>query len=68
VGKVLIVVGVILVVTGVLMTLAPHSPLIGKLPGDFHIRGKNYHVFIPLTTSILLSVLLTVLLNLFLRR
>ncbi len=67
-GRVLIIAGAILLIVGVILTLVPHIPFLGKLPGDFHIRGKNYDIFIPLTTGILLSILLTVLLNLFLRR
>lgn len=67
-GKFLIIAGVLLILVGVLVTLAPHVPFLGKLPGDFHVKGKSYSVYFPLTTSILLSILLTILLNLFLRR
>lgn len=38
-----------------------------KLPGDFVISGKNFKIFIPLGTCLVLSVVLTLLLNFFLR-
>jgi hypothetical protein len=39
----------------------------GKLPGDIVIRGKNSTIYIPLTTCVLVSVVLTVVVNLILR-
>ncbi|HEX2069498.1 MAG TPA: DUF2905 domain-containing protein [Actinomycetota bacterium] len=38
------------------------------MPGDFSFGGRNWRVYLPLGTSILISIVLTVLLNLFLRR
>ena len=62
-GKVLIVVGVLIVGMGVVLALAgrTHLPL-GRLPGDIVYRGKNTTFYFPLATSILLSVALSVLL------
>lgn len=62
-GRVLILVGVILLVAGLLFTLLgkSHFPL-GRLPGDIIYRGKNTTFYFPLATSILLSVVLSVLL------
>lgn len=59
-GKLLIVIGIILVSLGVLLTLVgrAHLPL-GRLPGDIVYRGKNTSFYFPLATSILLSVILT---------
>jgi hypothetical protein len=37
---------------------------LGKLPGDIHIKKKNFEFYFPLTTFLLLSLLLTILLNL----
>lgn len=67
-GKLFVLAGLLLILIGVMMIIAPHIPIIGKLPGDFHIKGKNYNIYFPLTTCILLSILLTILLNLFFRR
>ncbi len=62
-GKFLILVGVILVLVGLLLWFLPKlPPVIGKLPGDFVWRRGNFVVYLPLGTSILLSVLLTLLL------
>ncbi|MEE9274221.1 MAG: DUF2905 domain-containing protein [bacterium] len=64
-GRLLIVLGAVLVAVGALLVLAPKIPFLGRLPGDIHIRGKNFSFHFPIVTSILLSVVLTILLNLF---
>ncbi len=63
-GKTLVVIGVILVVVGVLFMVSEklNFPFFGKLPGDIHIKGKNFQVYFPIATSIVLSVLLTLIL------
>jgi hypothetical protein len=62
-GKLLVVVGALLVIAGLLFLFLGKTNLpIGKLPGDIVYRGKNTTVYLPLATSILLSVLLTVVL------
>lgn len=62
-GKLLIFLGAILVAAGVVVMLLGrmHLPL-GRLPGDIVYRGKNTRVYLPLATSIVLSVVLTILL------
>ena len=62
-GKLLIMIGAVMVGIGVVLALAgrTHLPL-GRLPGDFIYRGKNTTFYFPLATSILLSVLLSILL------
>ena len=60
-GKLLVVIGVIIASLGVLVMLG--LP-IGRLPGDFYYRRGNSSVYFPLTTGILLSVLLTLVLAL----
>jgi hypothetical protein len=62
-GKVLVVVGGLLVAVGVVVMLIgrSHVPL-GRLPGDIVYRGKNSVFYFPLATSILLSVVLTLVL------
>jgi len=66
-GKALIVIGVIIVLTGVLFLLWPHLPLPGRLPGDLSFHKGNLRVFIPIATSIVLSLVLTVVINVVLR-
>jgi dCTP deaminase len=64
VGRLLIVLGLVLVAVGVLVrTGVP----IGRLPGDMTYRRGNFSFYFPLTTSIIASILLT-LLMMFLRR
>lgn len=68
-GRLLVVVGAILVLIGLLVTFHDRLPLrIGRLPGDIVIRGKNSVFYFPLATSLLLSVLLSLILWLVSRR
>ncbi len=67
-GKALILLGVVLMVLGVVFVLAPKIPFLGKLPGDIHLRGKNWSFSFPVVTCIVISIVLTLLLNLFSRR
>lgn len=67
VGRILLVVGAVLVVVGGLSVLGLRLP-IGRLPGDIAITGKNGGLYIPITTMILASLILTLLWNLFTRR
>lgn len=66
-GRLLILFGGCLVIVGLLMVLAPRIPWLGRLPGDIVIKKKNFTLYFPLSTSIVVSILLTVLLNLFRR-
>lgn len=67
-GKLLIVVGAILVVLGALFTLGEKLSWFGRLPGDIYIQKKNFTFFFPITTSILISLILSVVLVLLRRR
>ena len=63
IGKVLVFFGLILLVLGVLFLLLGRTSLpLGRLPGDILYRGKRTTFYFPLTTSIILSVVLSVLL------
>ena len=64
-GKALLGLGVLLVIVGAgLLVAARLGVPLGRLPGDISYRGKNVSVFLPLRTSILLSVVLSVILYL----
>lgn len=67
-AKMLIVFGVILALLGGLLLLAGKIPFLGRLPGDIFLRGERWSFYFPLTTSILISLLLTLLFSLFGRR
>jgi hypothetical protein len=58
VGRLLIVLGIVLVVVGLLVNFGVP---IGRLPGDFTYRRGNFSFYFPLTTSIIASILLTLL-------
>ena len=68
VGRLLIGAGLLLALVGVVLLLAGRVPFLGRLPGDFVFRRGPVTVYVPLLTSLLLSVLLTLALNIFLRR
>lgn len=65
IAKLLIFAGVVLVVFGVILLFAGKIPFFGRLPGDFYFQKKNFVVYIPLATSILLSIIISVILYLF---
>ncbi len=65
-GRLLIIAGIVLVLLGLAITVLPRFG-IGRLPGDFVFRKGNLTVYLPLMTSILLSLLLTLLFWLFRR-
>ena len=67
IGRVLLVVAVFVAAIGVLLILAGRG-ILPKLPGDIAIERRGVRIFIPIGTSILVSLVLTLLLNLFLRR
>ncbi len=67
-ARMLILFGLILAAVGGLILFVGKVPFIGKLPGDIYIQRKNFSFYFPLTTSILLSILLTLLFSLFRRR
>ena len=55
----LLLVGVLIAAIGLALVLADRIPLIGRLPGDLSFGGEGWTVYIPIGTSILLSLLLT---------
>ena len=66
-GRVLILVGLLLVVLGVIFTLGAKIPWLGQLPGDITFKRGNLTVYFPLATCLLISVILTLVLYLFKR-
>lgn len=67
-GKVIIIVGIFLVVLGLLIVLSPKIPFLGRLPGDIYIKRENFSFYFPVITSILVSLIITIILNLFFGR
>ncbi len=68
-GKLLVGLGGILVVAGIVVILLGKMNVpLGRLPGDFLVRGKNTTFYFPLATSIVLSLLLSAILYLIRKR
>jgi hypothetical protein len=68
-AKILIIAGIVLVVAGVLLSWAPGLlGWFGRLPGDIRIERASGSIFVPITSSILISLLLSLILNLLFRR
>ncbi|SFR43571.1 Protein of unknown function [Marinobacter daqiaonensis] len=61
-----IVAGIALLVIGLVLHFAPGLlQWFGKLPGDIHVRSERTQLFVPITSMIIVSIVLTILLNLF---
>ncbi len=67
-GRILIIMGIVVTVLGALLFFGGKIPGIGRLPGDIFVQRGNFTFYFPLMTAILLSIILTVVLNLFFRR
>ncbi|MHB1042952.1 MAG: DUF2905 domain-containing protein [Eubacteriales bacterium] len=67
-GKMLLFFGLLMAVLGGLLLVGGKLFGLGRLPGDIFIQKGNFSFYFPIVTSIILSLLLTVILNIFLRR
>ena len=63
IGKLLIVAGLGIVLLGAILLLAGKVPFLGRLPGDFTFSSGGVSCFFPLATMIILSLILTVIVN-----
>ena len=64
IGKLVIVVGLLIVIVGVAIYFSSRIPWLGRLPGDISIQRENFSFYFPLGTSILLSIIVSVILYL----
>lgn len=67
-GKMLMVFGIIIFLVGGLLAAGGKVPWVGKLPGDIYIQKGNFTFFFPITTSIIISLMLSLLLIMLRRR
>ena len=58
-GKILVVLGCIIVGVGILFMYSDKIPFVGRLPGDISIKKENFQVYVPITTSIIISIVLS---------
>ena len=58
-GRGLVILGVVFALVGCALWLSPQLPLLGKLPGDIRIERPGFRLYFPITTCVLLSVVLT---------
>ncbi len=63
IGKILLIVGGVIVVLGLILIFSPHIPFLGKLPGDIFIKRDGFSFYFPIVTLLLLSALLTIIIN-----
>ena len=59
VGRLLMFAGAALLILGALFTLGARLPWLGRLPGDIVIERPNFRFYFPITTSIVISVILS---------
>jgi len=67
-SKMLVLTGIFITLLGLAVWLVPKIPWLGKLPGDIRYQGERVTFYFPVVTCLVLSVLLTILLNLLMRR
>ncbi len=68
-GKFFLVLGAVFLLIGLILTYAPSLiAWFGRLPGDIRIQDEHKFIFIPITSMIIVSLLLTLILNLLFRR
>jgi len=61
-GRSLLVLGCIIAITGAVLMLSGKLPWLGKLPGDIYVKRENFSVFFPITTCILVSLIISLIL------
>ena len=67
-GKALILFGLILIAIGLIFIFGGKLSWFGRLPGDIYVQKRNFTFFFPITTSILISIILSLIFILLRRR
>jgi hypothetical protein len=60
-ARTLVIAGLALIGLGLLLYAGPSIPLLGRLPGDLRIERPGFRLYVPITSSLLVSVALSVL-------
>lgn len=66
-GRTLMLIGLVVLVAGAVLYFAPSIPLLGRLPGDIRVERPGFSFYLPITTCIVISLVLSALLALFSR-
>jgi hypothetical protein len=64
-GKMILVMGVVLVILGLALIFGDKIPYLGRLPGDIMVKREKFSFYFPVTTSIIISIILTLLFSMF---
>lgn len=68
IGRTLIFMGVVIIIIGIVLLFSDRLPFnLGKLPGDISFKKENFSFYFPITTSIIISIILSLLFYLFSR-
>ena len=62
-GKILLIVGGIIVILGLVLVFSQHIPFFGKLPGDIFVKKDGFSFYFPIVTLLILSILITIIVN-----
>ena len=62
IGKSLILMGIVVILVGIFLAYGNKIPFLGKLPGDVAIKRENFSFYFPITTSIVLSAIASLIL------
>ena len=62
VGKMLVLMGGLIVLVGIVLMFSDRIPFLGKLPGDISIKRDNFQFYFPITTGIILSLIVSLIL------
>jgi hypothetical protein len=67
-GRTLLVLGLVIAAVGGTLMMLPRMPWLGRLPGDIRIEREHFAVYFPIVTCLVVSAVITLVLNLFFRR
>jgi hypothetical protein len=65
IGKMFIIMGILLVLVGIFLIFGDKIPFLGRLPGDISIKREKFSFYFPITTCIIVSIILTIIASLF---
>ena len=66
-GKMLILLGIVIILIGLGLLFAQKIPYIGRLPGDIYVKKDSFTFYFPLTTCVIISLILTLIFWIFRR-